>query len=170
MGPFLYRGPNATEEFVRRLDKELRKINDVLEVKVERIVTEEAKKEFTEAVSCWICNGDFKQDKKVWDHCHITGKFRGAAHSACNLKLQVEARKTPIPVVFHNFRGYDSHLVCESVGQSVSVHQIKAIAETFECYKSMKVGQFKYIDSMQFMASSLANFAKNLGTDKPLTK
>ncbi|CAB4430962.1 unnamed protein product [Rhizophagus irregularis] len=34
----------------------------------------------------------------------------------------------------------------------------------------MKVGQFKYIDSMQFMASSLANLAKNLGTDKPLTK
>ncbi|GET58831.1 hypothetical protein GLOIN_2v1820840 [Rhizophagus irregularis DAOM 181602=DAOM 197198] len=172
-GPFLYRGPNATEEFVSRLDKELRRINDVLEVKVERIVTEEAKKEFTKAVSCWICNGNFNQgvqDKKVWDHCHITGKFRGAAHNACNLKLQIEAWKTPIPVVFHNFRGYDSHLVCESVGRSIGAHQIKVIAETFERYKSMKVGQFKYIDSMQFMASSLANLAKNLGTDKPLTK
>ncbi|GBC54019.2 hypothetical protein GLOIN_2v1820840 [Rhizophagus irregularis DAOM 181602=DAOM 197198] len=172
-GPFLYRGPNATEEFVCRLDKELRRINDVLEVKVERIITEEAKKEFTEAVSCWICNGNFNQgvqDKKVWDHCHITGKFRGAAHNACNLKLQIEAWKTPIPVVFHNFCGYDSHLVCESVGRSIGAHQIKVIAETFERYKSMKVGQFKYIDSMQFMASSLANLAKNLGTDKPLTK
>ncbi|UZO15801.1 uncharacterized protein OCT59_007216 [Rhizophagus irregularis] len=113
-GPFLYRGPNATEEFVSRLDKELRRINDVLEVKVERIITEEAKKEFTEAVSCWI--------------------------------------------------------FCESVKRSIGAHQIKVIAETFERYKSMKVGQFKYIDSMQFMASSLANLAKNLGTDKPLTK
>ncbi|GET56179.1 uncharacterized protein LOC110249295 [Rhizophagus irregularis DAOM 181602=DAOM 197198] len=164
------KGPNATEEFIRRLDKELRRINDVLEVKVERIVTEEAKKEFTEAVSCWICNGNFDQDKKVWDHCHITGKFRGAAHNACNLKLQIEAWKTPIPVVFHNFRGYDSHLVCESVRRSIGAHQIKVIAETFKRYKSIKVGQFKYIDSMQFMASSLANLAKNLGTDKPLTK
>ncbi|RGB26672.1 hypothetical protein C1646_770121 [Rhizophagus diaphanus] len=123
-GPFLYRGPNATEEFVRRLDKELRRINHVLEVKVECIITEEAKKEFIEAVSCWICNGNFK--------------FHGAAHSACNLKLQIEAWKTPIPVVFHNFRGYDSHLVCESVEQSVGAHQIKVISETFEYYKSMK--------------------------------
>ena len=37
---------------------------------------------------------------KVWDHCHITGKFRGAAHNACNLKLQIEPWKTPIPIVF----------------------------------------------------------------------
>ncbi|GET49882.1 hypothetical protein GLOIN_2v1820840 [Rhizophagus irregularis DAOM 181602=DAOM 197198] len=88
-GPFLYRGPNATEEFVSRLDKELRRINDVLEVKVERIITEETKKEFTEA-------------------------------------LQIEAWKTPIPVVFHNFRGYDSHLVCESVGRSIGAHQIQS--------------------------------------------
>ena len=172
-GPFLYRGQNATEEFVRRLDEELRRINEVLEVKVERIVTEKAKKKFAEAVSCWICNENFNQvmqDKKVWDHCHITGKFRGAAHNSCNLKLQIEEWKTPIPVIFHNFRGYDSHLVCESIGQSVGAHQIRVIAETFERYKSMKVGQFKYIDSMQFMASSLANLAKNLGTNKPLTK
>ncbi|CAB4428997.1 unnamed protein product [Rhizophagus irregularis] len=129
MGGHSYtRGPNATEEFVRRLDKELRKINDVLEVKVERIVTEEAKRNSLKQL--------------------VVGY------------LQIEAWKTPIPVVFHNFRGYDSHLVCESVGQSIGAHQIKVIAETFERYKSMKVGQFKYIDSMQFMASSLANLAK----------
>ena len=77
---------------------------------------------------------------KVWDHCHITGKFRGPAHNACNLKLQIEPWKTSIPVIFHNFRKYDSHLVCESVGKSVNAHQIKIIAETFERYKSMKVG------------------------------
>ncbi|CAJ0639815.1 1510_t:CDS:1, partial [Entrophospora sp. SA101] len=31
-GPFTYRGPNATQEFVRRMDKELVKINEVLEI------------------------------------------------------------------------------------------------------------------------------------------
>jgi hypothetical protein len=40
----------------------------------------------------------------------------------------------------------------------------------FERYKSMKIGQFKYIDSMQFMNSSLANLTKNLGVNKPITK
>src|SRR5438132_8036111 len=109
------------------------------------------------------------KDKKVWDHCHITGKFRGASHNLCNLKLQIEHWKTPIPIVFHNFRGYDSHLVCESVGQSVNAHQIKVIAETFERYKSMKVGQLKYIDSLQFMNNSLANLTKNLNGEHPIT-
>ncbi|PKK55657.1 hypothetical protein RhiirC2_801830 [Rhizophagus irregularis] len=78
---------NATEEFVWQIDEKLKRINSVLKVKVDYIITEKAKKEFTEAVSCWICNGNFNQDKKVWDHCHITGKFCVAAYSACNLKL-----------------------------------------------------------------------------------
>ena len=29
---------------------------------------------------CWICNEELNTDK-VRDHCHITGKFRGAAHN-----------------------------------------------------------------------------------------
>src|SRR6185312_1240321 len=91
------------------------------------------------------------------------------AHNACNLKLQIEPWKTPIPVVFHNFRGYDSHLVCESVRKSANAYQIKVIAETFERYKSIKVGQLKYIDSKQFMNNSLANLTKNLDTNHPIT-
>ncbi|CAG8595582.1 9297_t:CDS:2, partial [Cetraspora pellucida] len=108
-------------------------------------------------------------DIKVWDHCHITGEFRGSAHRDCNLKLQIQDWKTPISVIFHNFRGYDSHLVCESVGRSANAIQIRVIAKTFERYKSMKVGQLKYIDSMQFMNSSLASLTKNLGDNHPIT-
>jgi len=220
-GPFLYRGENATQEFVRKIDQELVEINNVLAIKHERKVTEEDKKNFAESDTCWICNGKFAVDReavarlekkiwvineklknsakdgnidehkslvtlilkttkeienlesmddKVWDHCHITGKYRGSAHNSCNLKLRIEAWKTPIPVIFHNFRGYDSHLVCESVGQSVNAHQIRVVAETFERYKTMKIGQLKYIDSQQFMNTSLAKLAENLGTNKPITK
>src|SRR5215471_3049922 len=217
-GPFLYRGENATQEFVRRIDQELVHINEVLAIKADRIETEEDKKRFAESDTCWICKGKFAIDReevkcldnkviwlnnklkntaknsedykalttqilkatktidqaeamdiKVWDHCHITGKFRGSAHRDCNLKLQIQAWKTPIPVIFHNFRGYDSHLVCESIGRSANALHIQVIAETFERYKSMKVGQFKYIDSMQFMNSSLAKLTKNLGDNHPIT-
>ena len=54
---------------------------------------------------------------KVKDHCHYTGKYRGAAHYICNLRY-----KTPkeIPVVFHNGSTYDYHLI------------IKELAEEFE--------------------------------------
>ena len=62
MGPFLYRGENATQEFVRRIDQELVKINEVLAIKHDRIETEEDKKRFFEAVSCQICKGKFDID------------------------------------------------------------------------------------------------------------
>ncbi|CAG8813447.1 24551_t:CDS:2, partial [Cetraspora pellucida] len=164
-------GENAIQEFVKRIDKELVQINRVLAIKHDRIKTEEDKKKFTKTNTCWICKDKFNRDNKdkVWDYCHITDKFRGPAHNACNLKLQIESWKTPISVVFHNFQGYDSHLVCKSVGKSVNAYQIKVIAETFEHYKSMKVGQHKYINNMQFMNNSLANLMKNLGSNHSIT-
>ena len=55
---------------------------------------------------------EFKIHQKVRDHCHYTGKFRGAAHSICNLRY-----KTPkeIPVVFHNGSTYDYHFIIKQL-------------------------------------------------------
>ena len=61
-GPFLYRGENATQEFVRRIDQELVHINEVLAIKANRIETEEDKKKFAKADTCWICKGKFAID------------------------------------------------------------------------------------------------------------
>jgi hypothetical protein len=60
---------------------------------------------FQAADRCYICMKDLGLDR-VRDHCHVTGKFGGAAHNACNLNLKQRER---IPVFFHNLRGYDSH-------------------------------------------------------------
>ena len=47
-------------------------------------------------------------DDKVRDRCHISG---GTAHWSCNINLQLTKK---IPVIFHNLRGYDSHIIfCE---------------------------------------------------------
>ena len=63
---------------------------------------------------CHICNEELSKDR-VQDHCHQTGKFRGAAHEACNLKYKIPKF---FPVVFHNLSGYDSHLFTKKLGNS----------------------------------------------------
>ena len=59
---------------------------------------------FQKSNSCWICNNE----ENMRDHCHITGKFRGAAHKSCNLNFQLTKK---VPVIFHNLKNYESHLI-----------------------------------------------------------
>ena len=80
-------------------------------------MTDENETIFQKATKCHICEKPFSEkDIKVRDHCHITGKFRGAAHQDCNLK-QIKPENVKIPVIFHNLRGYDSHFIMQSISQ-----------------------------------------------------
>ena len=63
---------------------------------------------------CHICNEELGKDR-VHDHCHLTGKFRGAAYEACNLQYRFTKF---FPVVFHNLSGYNSHLFIKTLGNS----------------------------------------------------
>ena len=57
---------------------------------------------------CHICKKEFNNDNKVRDHCHYTGKYRGAAHNKCNLNYKILKES---PVVFHNGSTYDYHFI-----------------------------------------------------------
>ena len=64
--------------------------------------------------TCWLCEKEFKpEDVKenpvVRDHCLLTGKFRSLAHNNCNLNTR-KAHTSFVPLLFHNFSGYDCHL------------------------------------------------------------
>ena len=64
---------------------------------------------FQQSNNCWICKKLIdNDDEKVRDHCHITSKFRGAAHWDCNINFQLTKK---VPVIFHNLKGYDGHLI-----------------------------------------------------------
>ena len=45
-----------------------------------------------------------KNYHKVRDHCHYAGKYRGPAHSICNLKYSASQK---VPIVFQNGSNYD---------------------------------------------------------------
>ena len=63
---------------------------------------------FQQSNSCWICKKFIENDEeKIRDYCHVAGKFRGAAHWNCNINLELTKKA---PVIFHNLRGYNSHL------------------------------------------------------------
>ena len=73
------------------------------------IMSEKEEHLFQQNNSCWTCEKLIDNDnEKVRDHCHVTGKFRGAAHWSCNINFQLSKK---IPAIFHNLRGCDSHLI-----------------------------------------------------------
>ena len=71
------------------------------------IMTEKEEYDFQISNVCWICKKLIDDDNvKVRDQCHVTGKFRGAAHWDCNINLTINKK---VKVKFHNLRGSDSH-------------------------------------------------------------
>ena len=89
----------------------------------------------------------------VKDHCHINGKYRGAAHNACNLKLRIKPKTVKIPVVFHNLKGYDAHLLMQEL--SSVKREIRCVANNMEKYVTFSVGGVSFIDSYNFLLQSL---------------
>ena len=105
----LYRGENAAYKFIEAILKAYEYCKKVMKKHFNKnlIMTEE--EEFQSSSTCWICEKLIEYDyEKVRDHCHITGEFRSAVHSSSNINLQLNKK---VPVIFHNLRGYDSHLI-----------------------------------------------------------
>ena len=126
------------------------------------IMTEEEEHLFQESNNCWICKKLIdNDDEKVRDHCHVTGKFRGAAHWNCNINFQLTKK---IPAIFHNLKGYDSHLIFSELNK-FNV-KINVIPNGLEIYMVIFLGKnLVFIDSMQFMNSSLDKLVKNLSDE-----
>ena len=93
------------------------------------------------------------------DHDHITGLYRGAAHNECNFKLRLDPKKVQIPVIFLNLGGYDAHLLMQAMARVPG--EIKCIPNNTEKYISFSLGNVKFIDSINFLQSSLDKLVKS---------
>ena len=136
-------------KFYRREDCIKKFYKDLKELAIEIINYEEkemiplADKEikfYEEQKVYHMCKRKFCYDKnkkneydlyhKARDHCHYTGKFKGAAHNICNLRYKVPKK---IPIVFHNDSTYDYHFITKQLAEDVK-GKFECLGENTEKY------------------------------------
>ena len=186
-----YEGEDMGRLFVETLSEDFKPIYDILKTPKPMIMNNSDKTAYEKSEKCYACGIQFgserinektkKKEKivKCRDHCHITGKYRGAACGKCNLKMKVSKF---VPVLFHNLEGYDSHLFVKSLG--LKEGDISCIPKTDEKYISFSKKipmeiisledgktktlclEMRFLDSMKFMSKSLDSLVKTLGKDK----
>ena len=112
-------------------------------------LTDEEKKSYENQEICHTCQQEFcadeknKKMQKVRDHCHYTGKYRGAAHSNCNLNYQIPKE---IPVVFHNGSTYDYHFIIKQLAKEFDGN-FECLGENTEKYITFSVPIKKELDN-----------------------
>ena len=174
----IHRGENAVHKFMENMLEEVDWCKSIIKKHFNKPLemTEENEIDFKKATKCHICDQQYTdKDIRVRDHCHITGEFRGSAHQDCNLKLRIKPVNIKIPVLFHNLRGYDSHFIMQQIGEIAKKHtyknkrgeechmNINCIPNNMEKYMAFMLGNnLVFLNSFQFMSSSLDNLTKNL--------
>ena len=129
---YLYRGKDCIEKFcndLKGLGTEI--IN--FEEKEMILLTNKEIKSYEKQKVCHIYKEKFcndKNKKKVRDHCHYTGKFRGAPHSECNLRYKVSKE---IPVVFRNGSTYGYNFIIKKLAEKLE-GEFECLGENTEKY------------------------------------
>ena len=182
----IYRGKECVEKFVEYIEEEVKRLYATFPRQPMKELTDVLQREHETAEKCHIYLKEFndRRNRKVRDHCHYTGLYRGAAHNDCNLKYKIPDN---IPIVFHNLSGYDAHLFIKELGKRFNKNDVGVIAESKYKYISFNVKinvklawvrnkdgkevhkniQLRFIDSCRFMASRLDKLASNLcGTSR----
>ena len=107
----VYRGENRANEFIKAILKGYKYCRKAMNKHFNKnlIMSEEEEHSFQQSNSSWICKKLIDSDEdEVRDYCHVTGKFRGAAHWECNINFQLTKN---VSAIFQNLRGNDSHLI-----------------------------------------------------------
>ncbi|XP_026828646.1 uncharacterized protein LOC105279427 [Ooceraea biroi] len=162
-----HRWKDCVSWFVGELGKLARRVKTILASNVPmRDLTPEQCEELRDAARCHVCCKPFAAgDTRVRDHCHLTGRYRGPAHSTCNLNYK---DSHIIPVIFHNLSGYDAHFIIEDVANAFegSVELLpltkeryiaftKNVANTADRYGARTCVKLRFINSYKFLSTSL---------------
>ena len=125
------------------------------------IMTEEDEEDYRKTNICRFCE-KFIESDKVRDNCHLTGKYRGPAHSKCNINV-TQKQSNFIPFIFHNFSIYDCHMFFRKlVDKKKDKVDFELLPNTNEHYTSVTYGCIRFIDSYRFSSSSSDSLAKTV--------
>ena len=168
-------GPDCVVQFLERVEQHAKSVKNWYDQNahqpMERPVGEELTS-YMSAVRCYLCKDEFTlENHKVCDHDHFTGKFLGAACNQCNLSRRII--KPTLPVVFHNLRGYDMHLIIKDAVGKFPHWELQTIAQSKEKFQALIVyikdcACIKFIDSFQFLSTSLSTLASMLPNDEKI--
>ena len=156
----VHRGEDCVNKFIDAILREHEFCKDLKNYfNKNLIMSMEEEEVFQLSNKCWICGRLFDlMDEKVRDHCHESGKFRGAAHFSCNANFKISKK---VPVVFLNLKWYDGHLIVKELSNFDVV--IDVIPNGLEKYMAFIVNRnLVFIDSMQFINCSLDSLVRNL--------
>ena len=137
-----YRGKDCIEKLCKKLKEYAMKIINYEEKEMIPLTKEEKKSDKNQE-KCHICEEKFCVDKddknytnrkKVKDHCHFTGEFRGAAHSKCNLNYKVPK---DILIIIHN-ASYDTHFIINQLAEEFK-GELNFTGENMEKYITFSV-------------------------------
>ena len=145
--------------FVKKMIEVKDNIRNKMKENKEIIMRADDWRDFKTATKCFICGKDFQEgDKKVRDHCHFTGKYRGCAHDDCNLQFAMRYYK--VPVFLRNLKNYDSHLIIERAHELSQNGKIDVIALNSEKFITFAFKNLCFKDSFSFLSSSLDKLVK----------
>ena len=161
--PVAYRGVDAADKFVEYMVMEEEEIEQKIKHCEPMFMTGSDWQSFKKATHCHICNKELNP-VRVRDHCYVTRKCRGAAHSDFNINYTFTGLSL---VIFHNLRGYDSHLIMQAIGKVNK--QIKCIPNNLEKHILFSLGSMDFLESFQFMSSWLEKLIEKLAKEGPKT-
>ena len=159
-----YLGEDALYNFIGCMIEESKYCSNVIQkhLNKELVMIKKDNEDFENSTKCWICDSDYIDNYvKVRDHCHITGKNRVSAHRDRNINIKLNQK---IPVVFHNLKNHNSHLIVQETGKLNL--KINIIPNRLEKYMSFSINnKLRFIDCFRYLSSSLDSLVKNLNKD-----
>ncbi|OXA47874.1 hypothetical protein Fcan01_16837 [Folsomia candida] len=163
---YVYRGRKCVRNFLEKIEKVCRGLKLIQNRSLPMLqLTALEMQQYGNCNICHICGEKITNvNEKVRDHDHQTGLFRGGAHFTCNAYYRPNPR---IPILMHNFRNYDCHLLLSSI-KKFSDGEVVVIPSNSEKFMSIITDNFYFVDSLLHLNESLNTLTENLANkDEP---